>query len=689
MPRAKAPATNTAAAAAANHVVDEWAPPEDEIGLTLSQVLHRPSRKHPLQHTTEPTISRNPSEPVHLSGSDSSPKVEQQEAKADDKQIAAISAMFDDDDDDTLQKMDFMDEESATNYQRILANSKRERSERRRTFRERDASLQTKKPLSPPLPTKQPSASADELPDDPLAAASTLPLQHTTPSKRKRHAPLRICDSEASDDNDVLDERRILQQRLRTKPEPSLATSSRFEQARLKMERETYDSDSDHEDLCSIGVYDSGNGRGTIFDPLETDSEPERLASHAVMVIRDSSDEDDDFISDPEDSPPRPRIAGHSRASKGDVSTFISKFAPLRRRQMQNKIDRKTGNHQQQLLLSPAPNTVRAAKGYDYDLDDDIADFIVEDDDDTGGGIVADTPNGETSAGAYDSDNSARPRLSREGPRGVMALMPEEFGMFDLRTSFRAYVQYLVYWICNDHQKPVFKDTNAQYFFQAYIAVARVIDSVEQSVVASSAWVEPFRTSLHSYPDYAASSIAGTQGCDACHFHSHRTATFCVTLSGTPYKRSILAPLKPGEAASRNSEAESDSTAENDEEEGGGGQSEIVTIGDDSDDAEEIASEPGGVDQSHVDYNLGKTCKMRSEICHGLHHYFYHLAHTVEVCLETLDYESKAAPSMGGRGWEDAVPDDLVDMLEANGDTDKLFHQFKDCISRAKSGFTT
>ncbi|KAJ2449053.1 hypothetical protein GGF42_004898 [Coemansia sp. RSA 2424] len=609
--------------------------------------------------------------------------------------------------------MDFMDEESARNYQRILANSKRERSERRQTFRasgsrhnnESPPKTAPHKPQPPPLLARELSASADELPDDPLAEITTPP-RYATSSKRKRHTPLRICDSEASDDNEVLDERKILHQRLRTKPAQSSATPSRFEQARLNMERETYDSDTDHEDQYSIGAYDSGNGAGAAIDTLDTDSEPERVASNAVMVIRDSSDDDDDFISDPEDRPPlpRPRVAGRSRASKEDMSSFISKFEPRRRKQMQGKLDQKSGNsttagsRQHRPPLSPPRGTLKAVKWYGQDLDDDIADFIVEDgddDDEAGSSGIAATAatraaNRDASASSYDSDSSARPKFSREGPRGVMALMPDEFSMLDLPTSFKAYVQYLVHWICNDHRKPVVNDTNARYFFQAYIAVARVIDSVEQSVVASSAWVEPFRTSLHAYPDYAAAPIPGIPGCDACHFHSNRTATFCVTLSGTPYKRAILAPPKPGELSPiRDSAVESDGAAEDGE---SGGLSEVVTIGDDSDDFDDTegldSSRSGSGGQLHVDYNLGKVCKMRSEICHGLHHYFYHLAHTVEIRLGTLDYESKS-PAMAGGNLEDVVPDDLVEMLDAKGEIDDLFQQFKDFISRAKSGFTS
>ncbi|KAJ2359369.1 hypothetical protein H4S02_012251 [Coemansia sp. RSA 2611] len=163
----------------------------------------------------------------------------------------------------------------------------------------------------------------------------------------------------------------------------------------------------------------------------------------------------------------------------------------------------------------------------------------------------------------------------------------------------------------------------------------------------------------------------GTPGCDACHFHSNRTATFCVTLSGTPYKRTILTPPRPGEPVTEDG-AESD-------EEVGASQSEVVTIDDDSDEAD---NESDG--QPYAEYNLGRTCQMRSEICHELHHYLYNLAHAVEIHLETLDYES-----IEGKYREEVTPDDLVDMLDTQGDIDRLFQQFKDTISRAKSGFTS
>ncbi|KAJ2683042.1 hypothetical protein IWW39_005718 [Coemansia spiralis] len=662
------------------------------------------------------------SEPVALSDSDSETKREQAIASA--QQVAAISAMFDDSDgepdanskgsvatvkehdsqlltnnqpsaDDEIHvhsrpedadqtptpQMDFMDEESARNYQRILENSKRERAERRRTFRasgsirNNDTSptttaLQDAGPvlatnrLSPP--TKEPSVSTDELPDDPLAD-NARPPRHTTPSKRKRLAPLRICDSEASDDSEVLDEHRILDQRLRTKPKLSSAMPNRFQQARLNMERETYASDSDNDDQSSIGAYESEDGAGAVVDPLDTDSESERVFGNSVMVIRGSSDEEEDAIVDSVE--PRPlytRVAGSSKDDKKRLDTFISQFEAGRRKQMQRKLSRKSElGHPQQKSPGGAPKI----KGYSQDLDDDIADFIVDDDDPVVS--LEDPARHATGGGSSESDTSERPRLGKNGPRGVMALMPDEFSLFDLHTSFKTYVQYLVYWICNDHKKPKLNEFNSQYFFQAYIAVARIIDSVEQSVVASSAWVEPFRSSLHSYPDYAACSIMGTPGCDACHFHSNRTATFCVTLSGTPYKRTILTPPRPGEPVT-----------EDDTESGevvGASQSEVVTIDDDSDEAD---NESDG--QLCAEYNLGRTCQMRSEICHELHHYLYNLAHAVEIHLETLDYES-----IEGKYREEVTPDDLVDMLDTQGDIDRLFQQFKDTISRAKSGFTS
>ncbi|KAJ2006337.1 hypothetical protein GGI04_001912 [Coemansia thaxteri] len=320
--------------------------------------------------------------------------------------------------------------------------------------------------------------------------------------------------------------------------------------------------------------------------------------------------------------------------------------------------------------IDDTKRTRQSVKGYSQELDDDIADFIVDDD-------AVECPaevsaSRHISASAYDSDASARPKFSRGGPDGVMALMPDEFSMFDLPTSFKAYIQYLVYWICNGRRKPVVSETNARYFFQAYIAVARVIDSVEQSVVASSAWVEPFRTSLYSYPDFAYSRISGIPGCDACHFHSNRTATFCVTLSGSPYKRTILAPPMPGEMVSEADVAEGEESDN------------VVTINDDSEDD----SAKGKQAQPHFDYNLGKTCKLRSEICHELHHYLYHLANVVEIHLQTLELDSSQQSASGG-GWEDVPPDDLVEMLDKRGQVDDLFQQFKELVSRSKSEFTS
>ncbi|KAJ2487563.1 hypothetical protein EV174_000458 [Coemansia sp. RSA 2320] len=441
------------------------------------------------------------------------------------------------------------------------------------------------------------------------------------------------------------------------------------------MQRKTYASDSDSGESQSIDAYDSAGGMAAAtVDTLDTDSEDEQTARNDIMIIRDSSEEDNDFVSDPEDPLPYSRVAGRSGKSREKLDTFLSKFTPQRRRHVQQqKLNWRPGSaatKTHRTRTSPSRTTPKSVKGYSQELDDDIADFIVDDD-------AVECPaevsaSRHISASAYDSDASARPKFSRGGPDGVMALMPDEFSMFDLPTSFKAYIQYLVYWICNGRRKPVVSETNARYFFQAYIAVARVIDSVEQSVVASSAWVEPFRTSLYSYPDFAYSRISGIPGCDACHFHSNRTATFCVTLSGSPYKRTILAPPMPGEMVSEADDAEGEESDN------------VVTINDDSEDD----SAKGKQAQPHFDYNLGKTCKLRSEICHELHHYLYHLANVVEIHLQTLELDSSQQSASGG-GWEDVPPDDLVEMLDKRGQVDDLFQQFKELVSRSKSEFTS
>ncbi|KAJ2772466.1 hypothetical protein IWQ56_001364 [Coemansia nantahalensis] len=382
----------------------------------------------------------------------------------------------------------------------------------------------------------------------------------------------------------------------------------------------------------------------------ETDSEPEKTKPCAVLVIRDSSDDDDDFVSDPDDLPSRPRQPNKPAPHSAEVDRFLSTFEPMRALQMTQK--------------SGSPGGPR----HSQDLDSDLADFIVDDDDDVGdvgrgsgdsghaGGFGVDLDGEDSSGGAgVGSDHPAGPAFTLGRPQGAMALMPEEFSQLDLPTSFKIYVQYLVYWIANDRSKPELSHDNARYFYLAYIAVARVIDSIEQSLVASSAWVDGFRVDLNRFPEYSATGIASVPGCEACHFRQNRTATFCVTLSGTPYSRLELAPPRSVEYLA-SSEADSDTA--------------------------DVAGDDGAGSMPAM-YKVGRTCKQRSELCHELHHYFYHLAHYVDIAL------LPALSKEGANDQSDLNPDDLVSTLEEEGVIDRLFHDFKSLLTRAKAGFTT
>ncbi|KAJ2784909.1 hypothetical protein H4R18_000834 [Coemansia javaensis] len=289
---------------------------------------------------------------------------------------------------------------------------------------------------------------------------------------------------------------------------------------------------------------------------------------------------------------------------------------------------------------APAPH--EEASSHSQEPDDDLADFIIDDDDDD------DNNNGAGSPAGADSEGSAGPTLSRARTQGPASLMPEEFSQLDVPTSFKTYVQYLIYWICNGRRALVVSDEIARYFYLGYITVARVVDSVEQSLVASSAWVDDFRTDMYRFPEFAATPIHGVPGCEACHFRQKRTATFRVTLSGEPYSRRMLAPPRPGEAPAAADSGSSSSDADS-----------VVSVAD-----------SGGPAM----YNVGRTCKARSELCHELHHYCYRLAAQIDIALQ---------PSSPGS----ADPDDLVTALEEQGTTDQLFSEFKDMLSRSKSGF--
>ncbi|KAJ2708449.1 hypothetical protein H4R19_004738, partial [Coemansia spiralis] len=539
----------------------------------------------------------------------------------------------------------FMDEESAANYQQILAL--RKQSNR---------------------PRVESQTSADGLPDDPLSRVAARPEEDNAAQQldrsRVRRAQ-RVSESESNDEElSILDRRAVLPHRLRTRPAVS-AVRRRFEEARRNVHRPVCNSGSDSDTmptvedaLCLGGAGDTRRPALPQLDMPETDSETEKNKPCPVLVIRDSSDDDDDdFISDPDDLPNRPRPTNRAAMDK-----FLSSFEPMREARARRRSGQRTGAA---LLREPAGADIRRNPQSAHPsqaLDDDLADFIIDDDDDGGGGDGSKGAghaelDGESNSSAAGVDDSHLPGtvFTLDRPQGAMALMPEEFSQLDLPTSFKIYTQYLVYWIANDRTKPELSYENARYFYLAYITVARVVDSIEQSLVASSAWLDDFRVNLNRYPEYAAEGIASVPGCEACHFRQNRTATFRVTLSGTPYSRLELAPPRPAESPAAG-DADSDTAS--------------VTDGDEVDDM--LAS-----------FNVGRTCKQRSELCHELHHYFYHLAYYVDVALLPVRSER------GSQDPSDLDPDDLVTMLEDQGVIDRLFREFKSLLSRAKAGFVT
>ncbi|KAJ1814168.1 hypothetical protein LPJ75_002882, partial [Coemansia sp. RSA 2598] len=107
--------------------------------------------------------------------------------------------------------MDFMDEESARNFQRILAE---QRKTRRKTWLAGKQKLPIKPNPRRSLPhISSPTQFSDELPSDPFsitAGPSRL-------GKRKRDAAYKISDSEVTDDGEILDSRAIIGHRLRDK----------------------------------------------------------------------------------------------------------------------------------------------------------------------------------------------------------------------------------------------------------------------------------------------------------------------------------------------------------------------------------------------------------------------------------------------------------------------------------------
>ncbi|KAJ2369068.1 hypothetical protein H4S01_001222 [Coemansia sp. RSA 2610] len=691
---------------------DEWAPRDDELGTTLSQALRGSTRAASHNHrATLSAKSKASTSPRRVQTSCyvdivQSPDKKHQRGLADKhklgqdsgsptKQQQAIAAMFTDSEHEVEIKswadsaselppemgeqqptggMDFMDEESAANYRRLLALNQqtKQRETRQRARQQRRPSggpatrrqRQTNPPIAIDEPPSGPSLapktitldSADDLPDNPIDAAESpkrcAKRRRSEPMHQPRRRP-QISDTETDgESSDVLNRDAIIGQRLRARPSVS-AARSRIEQARRDAGRRMYASDSD----SAADLADE------IVDMPETESESEKRQG-AVLVIRDSSDEDDDdFISEPDDlpkrQPPPPVARPMPRAAEDTLNSFLSAFEPGRQRQMKRRHQaRISGASRRNPEMSEPRKEVR---GYSSGLDDDLADFIVDDDVDeeviahaVGSPSVARNQN----AGS-DSGQSLGPSFGLEKPHGALSLLPEEFSQMDLQTSFKTYVQYLVHWICNDREKLAISSDIARYFYLGYITVARVIDSVELSVVASSVWLDDFRTDLYRYPEYRIAYIQATPGCQACHFRDNRTATFRVTFSGTPYKRITLMPPHGDALETSDDQDETDTDS-------------VASVG----------SQP----ERPPKYNVGKTCKLRSEICHQLHHYFYHLSYEVDIALQALQAED---PSNAAFNSDAAGADDLVTALEAQGTMDRLYDKFKDLVANAMSEFTS
>ncbi|KAJ2629762.1 hypothetical protein H4R22_003125 [Coemansia sp. RSA 1290] len=577
-------------------------------------------------------------------------------------------------------EMDFMDQESAENYRRLLEMNRQAklRSAERKQARKQRQSMQHQKDSNDArateakglnrqiLQTNGPVALDSELslPDDPLDAAK--PENGNTRQQTNRHNTTRLRHqiSDTSDDeiSDTLDHKIVIDQRLRARPSKS-AARSRLEKAYSSINRPIYDSASPSED---VEVIDPPNHEGQRTEPAdmpETDSEPERKKTSTVLLIRDSSDDDSDFVSEPDDlpKPPLRRRLPIGTSSNRKQLKLSSVFASARKKQMKQRYFEPIGDNKSP-QDSPQPKT--HVEGYSEELDDDLADFIV--DDDASSEIIARATHPSkkyTSEAESDSDQLLAPTFGKEQPHGVLSLMPEEFSQLDLPTSFKTYVQYLVYWICNDRRRLRLSQDVARYFYLGYITVARAVDSIEQSVVASSAWVDSFRIDLYQYPEYTASKIGAVPGCQACHFRSNRTATFEVFLSGKPYNRKMLAPPQTG-------------TDENDTFD--------ASESSDSDAVSVVSVDSAG--SSTPSYNVGKTCKLRSEICHQLHHYFYHLAYDVDTAIQPMLADIRQGDTTD---FEDIDPDNLVSLLESQGVTDRLYDDFQEMMASAKSAFTS
>ncbi|KAJ2707726.1 hypothetical protein FB645_000499 [Coemansia sp. IMI 203386] len=721
--------------------VDEWGFSEEHVGSNLSQVLGHPdARTLRMRNRSRATVSsaaRKPAESnTHKSDSDYSDNlsdpVSLQKKVTGHSQNGlyvdsgdadmAIAAMFADSEDDAntgkgstigpdggtnsgngaASDKDILaidasvstEKKSESNDQKaehVLTDGEERFSSQGMEFMDEETDLPA--PLSNELP--------DELPDNPLDIMN-IP---SGLEKRKRPATHRISDSEVSDDAEILDKRAIINNRLRDKS-TNQSYREKLEQARIKAQSGSYNTDTptDNELLAGddfnndngtsaapglghsmnddevVEFFDNGTNpgnRGLLDDMPETDSDNGKSTSKskgknsAVFVIEDSSD-DNDFISDPEEPALKkyePMKRSEDTAAKSDsnsiMSNFLSAFKQVRGKKMPSKLNGKSG------LGESSENPKGLFKGYSQKMDDDLMDFIV-DDDDVSEEFTAEEPNEsvvdkDAILNSPSKSHAFSPTFSRKKPRGVLALMPEEFSQCDLPTSFKAYVQYLVYWINNGRCKFESNKENARYFFLAYVTVNRVIRSIEQSLVSSSAWVDRFSKDLYSYPKYSSAKIYGSLGCDACHFRDKRTATFCITLSGKPYKQDMLVPPNPDDLDTRPPAERSPYSVEcNDD----------------------LSSDSSAY---YIDYNVGAVCKQRSETCHELHHYFLHLSDAVERHLRALDFSGfrKAfePDSDDDEPWSGFDPDHLVEMLESQGQIDRLFAEFKDLLSRSKAGF--
>ncbi|KAJ2398113.1 hypothetical protein GGI23_003306 [Coemansia sp. RSA 2559] len=478
--------------------------------------------------------------------------------------------------------------------------------------------------------------------------------------------------------------------------------------ARLRAQYSTGDSEQENSDFDQDAIKstqgivrdDHGNKIGDIqgidwtgIDMPDTDSETERMPRKGVLVIHGSSEEsDNDFISETEELyPTKVQPVTNTRLEK-----FLSVFEPKRRKQMHQKLEMKNvlaGKHGDVTpdLIELPQHPTKIVRGYSDELDDDLADFIVDEEESVDGNEseldIAKSNNDRHVAGVgkrkstvqvlSDGDllSDSDPDEAERDDDATMAQLPEQFSQFDLPTSFKTYVQYLVYWLCNGRHKPELSDKNAKYFFFAYITIARVIDSVEQSLVESSAWVDSFRRDLHRYPEIHFSRISAIEGCDACHFRKNRTATFCLGLFGKAYDREELVPPRPGELVATDSSEMQDN-----------GRDSPTTVSDDED--SDIEAGAFRRKRSAAEFNVGKICKQRAETGHELHHYFYHLAHLVEISLSTLSFSGHNNGVEAG-SWNLVDPDDLVEMLDGQGMVGKLFIDFKALLSRSKSGFAS